>query len=133
MSFLQRISDDTNPFAQVYNDTTNWTYNSRPDTVSETWLTASGSYAYEFTGNGYIFGFMTSSAYSLGELRFVSSTAPRYRSGFYCSTGVQTWDASDDEAIGYGNNVQGYQGSFYPDAWGAYAPSSRFNIIRMEA
>jgi hypothetical protein len=117
MSFLQRISDDTNPFAQVYNDNANWTY---------------GSYAYEFTGNGYIFGFMTSVSNSLGELRFVSSSAPRYRSGFYCSTGVQTWDASDDEAIGYGNNVQGYQGTFYPSTWGSYAPSSRLNIIRME-
>lgn len=133
MSYLQRESDDSNPFAQVYNSSANWWYNQRPDTASESWLTNNTDYGFTFTGKGFIFGFMTAASSSLAEVRFVSSSAARFKSGFYRSTGVQTWDTSDDEAIGYGNNVQTYPGVSYPGKYGIYAPESRLNIIRMEA
>ncbi len=133
MSYLQRESDGSNPFAQVYNSSANWNYNLRPDTVTENWLTNNSDVGYTFTGSGYIFGFMTAASSSLAELRFVSSSAARYKSGFFCSTGVQTYDSSDDEAIGYGNNVQTYPGVTYPGKYGTYSPQSRLNIIRMEA
>ena len=133
MSYLQRENDNSNPFAQVYNSSSTWWYYQRPDTATETWLTNNSDDGYTFTGKGFIFGFMTAASSSLAELKFGSSSAARYKSGFFCSTGVTTWDTSDDEAIDYGNNVQTYPGNTYPGKYGIYAPESRFNIIRMEA
>lgn len=132
MSYLQRTATDVSPFAQVYNNTANWTYNNRPDTKSETWLTASGTNGYEFSGQGYVFGFMTAVTGSLGQLKIVSSSSPRYENGFFCSNSVTSRTSSDDEAIGYGSTTEHYRGNFYPNLWGSYGPSSRINVIRME-
>ena len=132
MSFLQRTA--STPFGQVYNATSNWTLNSRPDTTTETWLSTSGDYGYSFSGSGYIFGFMTAytTSISLGELKVEDQNNSRYQSGFYRSVGVASRNTSDDEAIGYGNLVQGFRGNYYGSAWGDYLPSSRINVIRME-
>ena len=92
MSFLQRTSDD-NPFAMTYNTGT-WTYLSRPNTKTETWLTASGTNGYSFTGKGFVFGFMSAHVTGitqvdtcLGQLEVGdSSGVPRYKNGFLLDT-----------------------------------------------
>ena len=130
MSFLQRTSTDT-PFAMTYNTGT-WTYLNRPNTKTETWLTTSGTNGYSFTGKGYVFGFMSATVSSLGQLEIGdSSGTPRYQNGFYVGYPNTSRTASDDEAIDYASTTEHYRGT--QAAWGTYSANSRISVIRIEA
>jgi hypothetical protein len=131
MSYLQRTSDDSTPFAMTYNST-QWGYTDRPDTATETWLTNYSTAGYEFTGQGYIFGFAVAVGLSIGQILVEDSAAPQYTMGNYLGYSAEGRSASDDEAIGYGNKVIQYQGDYYTGAWTDYTSDSRFNCIRME-
>lgn len=134
MSYLQRTTADISPFNQAYNDTTNWSYTTRPDTIEYDWATPSGTNGYEFDGKAYVFGFMTATSNSLGQLELVSDSSPRYENGFYVgAVGVVTSrTCSDDEAIGYGSTTEHFRGTFYGTAWASYSSTSRINVIRLE-
>ena len=131
MSYIQRISDTSSPFAQVYNSTDWWDIDTRPDTKSQTWLSAStfNNNSYEFSGAGYIFGFMTAAATSLGRI-YLAENDEFYKSGNYHYEVNSDWVISDDEMIGYGDIVGHQQGSNL--SWGIYTSSSRLNVIRLE-
>lgn len=129
MSYLQRSSDSSSPFAQIYNSG-GWNINTRPDTTSETWLSATGTTnGYGFTGQGYIFGFLSASANSLARVYVEDNEF--YTSGSYHYDNNQNWANSDDEMIAYGNDTTHYQGAALQ--YGAYSDVSRFNVIRIEA
>ena len=129
MSYLQRTSDLSSPFAQIYNSG-GWNINTRPDTTSETWLSATGTTnGYAFTGQGYIFGFLSAAANSLARVYVEDDNF--YTSGSYHYDNNQNWANSDDEMIGYGNDTTHKQGAALQ--YGAYNNLSRFNIIRIEA
>lgn len=129
MSYIQR--NTSSPFAQIYNSTS-WNINTRPDTKSQTWLSTStfNSNSYEFSGAGYIFGFMTSAGSSLGRI-YLAENNDFYKSGNYHNEANSDWVISDDEMIGYGDIVGHKQGSNL--AWSGYLSSSRLNVIRLEA
>lgn len=135
MSYMERSVFTKSCFAQVYN-TTNWTYTTNPNTLTETWLTSSGNGA-TFTGGGYTFGFLqaTNASYALGAVQLGSANESRFTHGMYIdinlSSGTRT--IMDDQAVNYGTSLQHYKGPVYSDYWGSYLPSSRFNVIRMES
>ena len=128
MSYQQRTTITT-PFAQVYQSSGDWNYSSQPDTKTQTWLSASGTNGYSFSGNGYVFGFLVSSGLSLAR-QYVGSNV-FYTSATYAGNGNSTWSNSDDETMGYTNTTEIYLGAQYD--WSNYDAMSRFNIIRMEA
>ena len=130
MSFIQRSSDGDSPFAQIYNSSS-WDINTRPDTTSQTWLSATGTTnGYGFTGQGYIFGFVSAAANSLARV-YIEDNNNFYASGSYHYDNNQNWANSDDEIIGYGNDTTHLQGAALQ--YGGYNDLSRFNIIRIEA
>ena len=135
MSYMERSSHTKSCFAQVYN-TANWSYTSAPNTLTESWLTASGNGA-TFTGGGYTFGFLqsTSAAYSLASLEIGSANTPRWQHGKYLdiARNSSTRTVSDDQAVNYGTSLVHYKGVVWYSYWGAYNSSSRFNVIRMES
>ena len=130
MSYLQRVGNGESPFAQISN-TIDWNINNRPNTVSEPWLSATTTSfnGYEFTGQGYIFGYLTATANSLA--RVYIGTNNFYTSGAYHYDVNQNWANSDDEMIYYGNDTTHFQGAKI--GYANYDPLTRFNIIRMEA
>jgi hypothetical protein len=130
MSYLQRYGNGESPFAQISN-TIDWNINNRPDTVSAPWLSATTTSfnGYEFTGQGYIFGYLTATDNSLA--RVYIGTNNFYTSGAYHYDVNQNWANSDDEMIYYGNDTTHYKGTQI--AYANYDPVTRFNIIRMEA
>ena len=132
MSYLQRSSDGSSPFAQVYN-TADWNISTRPNTTSQTWLSASShnSNSYEFTGKGDIFGFMTASCSSLGRY-YIAENSDFYLSGSYHWEINGSRAISDDEMIGYGDIVGHDRGAYVNGAYGSYKATSRLNVIRME-
>ena len=126
MSYQQRTS--LTPFAQVYQSSGNWTYSAHPDTKTQSWLTASGTNGYSFSGSGYLFGFWVSSGGSLTR-QYLDNTF--YTSACYAGGSNQNWANSDDEAINYGNTTEFYLGSSL--VFSNYTDISRLNVIRMEA
>lgn len=133
MSYLQRFAGGATPFGQTYDTSaTGWSVSVRPNTATETWLTASGTNGYSFTGSGYIFGFMSANASknTLGQLEVESSSSPRWQNGFFCGYPNTSRTASDDEAIGYGSTTEHYRGTYL--TWDGYNKNSRINVIRIE-
>ncbi len=127
MSYSQRTQNLDSPFAQIYQNSGDWTISDRPDTITENWLTASGTNGYSFVGSGFIFGFLSAGYTSIGRAYIQNDF---YTSGDYANDANSSWGASDDQIISYGNNTEHSRGAYL--TWNAYTDFSRFNVIRIE-
>ena len=132
MSYTQRNTSNKSPFAMTYNTST-WNSTTSPDTATQTWLTSAGN-GFNFTGSGYVFGFLVAEPTTLAAVTLGSNNNPRFTWGEFTQTdsSAATRTQSDDMCIYYGSSTKHYQGSIYYSSWGSYSNTSRFNVIRME-
>ncbi len=132
MSYNQRTTATVTPFAQITNSS-NWgtvdTF--QPNTTSETWLN-SVTGGYEFTGKGYMFGFLIPTAAAISAVGVGDDTTPDlYTCGYYFYPGNAGRAFSDDEFVNYGTTVR--HRKVNPYYWPESSNQSRINIMRVES
>ena len=112
MSFLQRDTSTASPFAQVYHSTGTFTWGSRPNTATETWLSATGTNGYAFDGKGFVFGLFVFNGSSVVGWRFgtnVTAYSSDFRHGEAMAYINSSKAACDDIAIGYEGDISKFK------------------------
>ena len=131
MTYIQKQSDGSNPFAQSINLKDNVVFASeRFANVSETWLDNSyGNNGHSFTGSGYVYGTLVPWNNALLCYNLHDNTYP-FTGGEYIHYPNSSRAVSDNRAINYGNTTERFFHSGGSSA--GIRSNSRINIIRME-
>ena len=135
MSYKKKEASVT-PFAQISNSA-DYFITQRPNTASVSWVTetAIGQNGYQFTGTGYIFGYIADISGSAGgqlmALAISDTSAPQDSWG-KLDYGSTMRSACDDAFYSYDNRTEIYEKNKLSGGTAAFGQNSRINVIRME-